>query len=221
MNPYDVLDVAKDADAGAIKKAYRKAANAHHPDKGGDADKFNEIQTAYDVLSDAGRRAKYDETGVIDGSVVDNTAAEALNVLANAFQAVMQGVAQSPQKASTMDLLGKIRGQIDRANADRAQMRAAIEIGIKNHEDLYPRFTSKSINLFGDMLKRQCDALKAQLAVLQTADRAAELALAMLKDMSFKREEMQAEPYQTFTFSNREGDSPFFAQAFKQNRWGP
>lgn len=222
MNPYEVLGVRKDADAALIKKAYRRAANAHHPDKGGDVAKFNEVQTAYDVLSDAGRRAKYDETGIIDGSVVDNTAADALNVLANAFQAVMQGVAQSPQKASTMDMLGKIRHMIDKANTERAQIRAAIQEGIKTHEDLYPRFTSKSVNLFYDMLKRNCDGLKQQLAALETADRAANLALEMLKEMSFKREEMQKKTFQFSTMTNpHDWESPFSETMFNQNRREP
>jgi len=42
------------------KKAYRKLASQHHPDKGGDKAKFQEVQTAYDVLSDPNKKAQYD-----------------------------------------------------------------------------------------------------------------------------------------------------------------
>lgn len=63
---YKVLGVAKDADAAAIKKAYRKLAREFHPDANkGDQiaeERFKEISEAYDVLSDAKRRAEYDET---------------------------------------------------------------------------------------------------------------------------------------------------------------
>ena len=46
---YEDLGVAKDADANVIKKAYRKQAMQHHPDKGGDPEKFKEITRAYEV----------------------------------------------------------------------------------------------------------------------------------------------------------------------------
>src|ERR1700761_3483911 len=62
---YASLGVAKDADAGAIKKAYRKLAVQLHPDKNpGDAAaeaKFKEVSEAYDVLSDSTKRKEYDE----------------------------------------------------------------------------------------------------------------------------------------------------------------
>jgi DnaJ-class molecular chaperone len=57
---YEDLGVSKDATGDEIKKAYRKLASKHHPDKGGDAEKFKQIQTAYDVLSDETKRAQYD-----------------------------------------------------------------------------------------------------------------------------------------------------------------
>ena len=64
---YEVLGVARDATPDAIKKAYRTLARKHHPDvnpgdKSAEA-KFKEAQTAYDVLSDAEKRALYDRYG--------------------------------------------------------------------------------------------------------------------------------------------------------------
>jgi len=61
---YETLEIEKNADAKAIKKAYRKAAIKHHPDKGGDEHKFKEINAAYEVLSDPETRAKYDKHGL-------------------------------------------------------------------------------------------------------------------------------------------------------------
>ena len=63
-NYYDILGVAKGADDEEIKKAYRKLAHQHHPDKkGGDEAKFKEINEAYQVLSDKQKRAQYDQFG--------------------------------------------------------------------------------------------------------------------------------------------------------------
>jgi DnaJ-class molecular chaperone len=60
MSYYDILGVAKNATPEDIKRAYRSLANKHHPDKGGDTLKFQEVQTAYDTLSDSGKRQQYD-----------------------------------------------------------------------------------------------------------------------------------------------------------------
>ncbi len=60
---YEVLSVNKDASADEIKKAFRRAAVEHHPDRGGDEAKFKEINEAYEVLKDEGKRKRYDQFG--------------------------------------------------------------------------------------------------------------------------------------------------------------
>jgi len=62
-NYYDILGVKKDATADDIKKAFRRLARKHHPDAGGDEEKFKEINGAYEVLSDTEKRAEYDQYG--------------------------------------------------------------------------------------------------------------------------------------------------------------
>lgn len=57
---YSTLGVPKTATADEIKRAFRKLASQHHPDKGGDTQKFQEIQQAYSVLGDAAQRQQYD-----------------------------------------------------------------------------------------------------------------------------------------------------------------
>jgi DnaJ homolog subfamily A member 2 len=57
---YSILGVEKNASGDDIKNAYRKLAREHHPDKGGDKERFQEIQKAYETLSDPQRRQEYD-----------------------------------------------------------------------------------------------------------------------------------------------------------------
>lgn len=67
MSHYTTLGISKTATADEIKKAFRKLASQHHPDKGGDTAKFQEIQSAYDTLSDPIKRAEYDNPNHFSG----------------------------------------------------------------------------------------------------------------------------------------------------------
>ena len=63
---YETLGISKNASADEIKQAYRKMAKKYHPDlnhEPGAADKFKEVQEAYDILSDADKKARYDQYG--------------------------------------------------------------------------------------------------------------------------------------------------------------
>jgi molecular chaperone DnaJ len=59
-NYYEILGVDENAKPDVIKKSYRKLAKEHHPDKGGDENKFKKISEAYDILSDDKKRVQYD-----------------------------------------------------------------------------------------------------------------------------------------------------------------
>ena len=60
---YQILGIPKSATEDEIKKAYRKLAHKHHPDKGGEEKKFKEINEAYQILSNKEKRAQYDQFG--------------------------------------------------------------------------------------------------------------------------------------------------------------
>jgi molecular chaperone DnaJ len=64
---YKILGVSKNASDEEVKKAYRKLAHVHHPDKpSGNEQKFKEINEAYQVLSDKNKRASYDQFGTAE-----------------------------------------------------------------------------------------------------------------------------------------------------------
>ncbi|KGQ04816.1 DnaJ subfamily C member 9 [Beauveria bassiana D1-5] len=78
IEPYEVLGLERTATADDVKKAYRKAALKHHPDKVADSERakahetFQSVAFAYAVLSDPARRKRYDTTGSTAESIVDS-----------------------------------------------------------------------------------------------------------------------------------------------------
>src|SRR6056300_500072 len=60
MDLYTVLGIPRTASPDEIKKAYKKQAMRHHPDRGGNPDEFRKVTEAYDVLSNSDKKAAYD-----------------------------------------------------------------------------------------------------------------------------------------------------------------
>lgn len=91
-NLYDILGVPEDASQQEIRKAYKKQASIHHPDKNLDdpeaTTRFQAIQKAYDILSDPDKRKRYDETGSMDSapSIRDH----AIEVVAKLYLAIAE-----------------------------------------------------------------------------------------------------------------------------------
>ena len=67
MDYYETLGVTPQSTPNEIKKAYRKLAGKHHPDKGGDAEEFKKIQATYDTLSDPDKKNAYDNPDPFGG----------------------------------------------------------------------------------------------------------------------------------------------------------
>ncbi|KAG9251479.1 DnaJ domain-containing protein [Emericellopsis atlantica] len=95
IDPYEVLDLEKTASEDQIKRAYRKAALKHHPDKApanhpkklAAANKaFQEVAFAYAILSDPKRRKRYDETGSTSDSILDSEGFNWSDFYRNAFE---------------------------------------------------------------------------------------------------------------------------------------
>lgn len=163
-NLYDTLGVLPDATPEDIKAAYRARAKQHHPDAGGDAERFGEIQRAYDVLSDEAKRDRYDKTGSTDtmdrGARIEAMARERFGAM------LIDSIQNSESPSFGHNWIAGAKGQVQadrrRIEAERSSLtgkRAAAE-------NLAKRFLPKTArNIPGDVLshvKREIDRMLEQ-----------------------------------------------------------
>lgn len=154
MDLYDTLGISRDASAVQIKAAYRKLASQHHPDKGGDKDTMQQIQEAYDVLSDRERRTHYDATGQSTQRNLDN---EAMEMAVAVFMQKLDGFGGDPLELSR----AHIRLEMSKASLgknDLANRKAKVEKLLRRL-----KFKGKGDNLLTSNLKKVVDAIDADI----------------------------------------------------------
>ncbi len=181
IDPYDVLGVKRDADPETIKAAYRNAAKAHHPDKGGDADRFAAATLAYDVLMDEKRRKLFDETGKIDDGPVEAKQQRAKQLLYEMIAHALMGDADplSINLISQMDQL--LQKQIGEIATRKGQLNRALDRA-KRMEIRFSRKAKKETeNTFVDMLKRHQQQIADGLEFNESEAEIRQIALDMVR----------------------------------------
>lgn len=135
---YSTLGVAKTATQDEIKKAYRKLANKHHPDKGGDEEKFKSIKEAYETLSDENKRAAYDNPSHYGGD------ASQYNDLNDILRQMRQHVNVIPDVVARVKIIDAYRGfNLElkiKGQDDSVKIPAGVPNGARGH------FTTKNGN---------------------------------------------------------------------------
>ena len=108
MDLYAVLGVSRDADLATSRRAFRKNVRATHPDGGGAVEAFNELKTAYDVLSDPIRRARYDESGEIGAPALDPHRKKIVDVLSVGLDLALLKLSRTPPNLrKDSDIIGR------------------------------------------------------------------------------------------------------------------
>lgn len=132
LDPYQTLDVPKDADQPTIKKAFRRKAAKHHPDKGGQTEAFLAVQRAYDILSDDERRQRFDRYGDTEEQDLEM---EAHKTLIRTVRDMATAI-QNPRRENIIELA---RGFIQQRITEARVKIAASRKRIKRWQDIIKR----------------------------------------------------------------------------------
>ena len=195
---YDTLGVGKDAAPEEVKRAFRKRARATHPDAGGKTEEFQAVNAAYQVLSDPGRRRRYDETGD-DGAHVDE-AAQILNAVGNLVFQIIEAV-----DVSKNDVIDLARREIKKAISDSEVHRVQVQKAIAKRERAAKRLTRRSgQNMLGMMVEHEIGKMKGNITAIDDLIAMRRKMLVLLDDYEYAVDKEAApEPTQYVTFTIR------------------
>jgi curved DNA-binding protein CbpA len=145
MNPYNILDVPKDADRAAVRRAYKRAAKRAHPDAGGSAQKFALVKLAHDILTDEARRERFDRTGDASEATIDNAASQAMQMVHSALDEALARIEKEGRDpAQVADLLAMMKAAINRQITSHEAERRALTEAIETNKRIAGRFKAKN-----------------------------------------------------------------------------
>jgi curved DNA-binding protein CbpA len=185
MDLYEDLGLARGADPEAVKAAYRSAAKREHPDRGGDAKRFDRIQRAYEVLGDPLRRAHYDTTGEIDGNSPMAEEQEAVALL----QQLISGVVFGKADLTRNDLIGATLGAGQAAREQLSAKTAEIAENLARIATVRERLCWMGVDgsdVISSLLEHQERELRLSLPRVERALRVNERAMKMLRNYVYR-----------------------------------
>lgn len=184
MNLYQILGIRRNASPETIRKAYRKKAMEHHPDRGGDREQFERVRLAHGVLSDPARRAKYDVTGEIEEPRPDNTNGPMLAILSQYLDGVLGQCLQQGVDPTHEDLVKHLRTAVKSRQGKVKEERKNLKKGQDCLTALRGRFSVKDgenylehlveaqqahLDKRGKMLDQEAEVLTRVLEFLERA----------------------------------------------------
>lgn len=191
---YETLGVKRDASGEELRKAFRRKAKQHHPDRqGGDAQKMARTNRAYETLSDPSRRLTYDKTG--HDQAPDHIEVGAREIVIKKF---MQWFGED----RSGDMLGWSTATVyQEIQGYQAQLSQGTQLHTKLKRKLKRlKFKGKGTNIIGFALDHQLEAIKQQIEMVQQNIVKHERAMILIKDFEFEVEvEVPTSQYMSFT----------------------
>ncbi|KKX33783.1 DnaJ domain-containing protein [Rhizobium sp. LC145] len=184
IDPYETLGVSRDADAAAIKLAYRRRVKKAHPDSGGDAEAFGKLTTSYELLNDPVRRKVYDDTGY-DPALADPMDLQGVLVLEMLVNEVILDEREPGSFDPVAAMRRKLTDKIVQARFHILEMERH-RARIRNHIDRIGR--KPGTDVLGRMLRSRCDTIGEAMIKAEADIKAIEQAYAMLEGYSYEIE---------------------------------
>jgi curved DNA-binding protein CbpA len=190
MNPYQELNISKEATGDEIKKAFYDKAKKLHPDKGGDPDEFKKINHAYAILKDARQREYYDKYGQEEKP--DAKLSQAINI---AFQIINGAIERDEADMGYYFSVLKQQWTNDHTNNIRNQKASKEKLlkfkkRIKKHPEN---------DFIGQFINEQIKVIELNIQNIETDWNSRCLAFKLLEEYKFS--EIQAMQQVTFTLN--------------------
>ncbi|MGA8170339.1 MAG: J domain-containing protein [Methylocystis sp.] len=164
---YAVLGVARDADLATIRRAFRKKVRNAHPDGGGSAEAFEELKSAYDILSDPIRRRRYDETGDVGDPAADPRRAKIIEVLSFGLDQALVRLGKVPQVRRNADLIRLMTEVLSEGRVELFVQKGQFEMARDNARWLEDRFlVMEGENLMQPVIASRISSCEKQIAFL-------------------------------------------------------
>ncbi len=164
---YSILGVSRDASLSAIRRAFRKKVRSCHPDSGGSVEAFNELKTAYDVLSDPDRRRRYDETGQLgDRASGDPHRTKIIEILAAGLDHALLKINAS-RTFRRADVIAVTQECLITMRSEAENRKKNFEAALDQANSFKNRFrASNDANLMEIVVARRILACQNQIAIL-------------------------------------------------------
>lgn len=190
-NLYDVLGVEKSADKQSIKNGYRRMAKKHHPDKGGDTEQFSLVKLAHDILTDDVRKAKYDSTGDDSEKNPDNAHSTSINIIAGAFNSILQECANLGRSPLEVDMVGAVRERILATLVEPRKQVRILKVMLDMDKKMEGRFKpakGSRENIFEGIVRNRILSLEINIKNFEEQIASVEIALELLNGITYKRD---------------------------------
>ncbi len=190
IDPYATLGLDRDADAAAVKRAYRRLAKTAHPDGGGDISAFETVTAAYDLLRDPVRRKVYDDTGY-DPQMADALDLKGLMVL----ETLVNDIILDEREPGSFDPVAALRRKLtDDILKNRFHI---LELErhrnrVRQHMDRLAR--RPGADVLGSMLRARSQSIAEAIRTAERQIEAIEQAYAMIEGYAYELEPVAPRP---------------------------